>query len=395
MTATFDSAGLTIQTYQEVFDEVAAEFRTSFGSGIRTELSSSFGQLIRILALLESQDQEMLLLLWQSFDPRLASGAGLDRMAALFGMERLDEAQAEVVGTAAGTPATVISDGTRWQYDPTGATFEVIDGPYTIPGGGTIEVRLRAEEYGASPVAVDPDSGFDEWTLLDVVAGLDTFESTAQPIEGNDVETDAALRARMEIERYRRGQGPLEAIRAAVSDVEGVTYVQAWQNVTLVTDANGIPGKAVNVVVDGGDDADIAAAIWSAMPAGIEAYGTDVSTTTEDVSGFLQPVAFDRVDDVDLHVRATVTTSTSEETPPDDVEAAVKEALLEYTDANWSIGTDVLPYRLAGALQGISGIDAVVIETSLDGASWSTAKRSMTIRQRAVLTAARITVVEN
>lgn len=393
MSATFDSTGLTVQSYQEIFDELAAEFKASFGAGTRTELSSSFGQLIRIMALLEAQDQELLLLVHQSFDPRLATGATLDRQASLLGVTRIPEFEAEVTGDLVGTAATVVPDGTRMQYDPTGSTWVVIDGPYTIGGGGTVAARLRAEETGATPVALDPDSGFDEWTVLDVVAGLDGFESQAQPLAGDDVETDEALRARMEVERYARGQGPLAAIRAAVSAVEGVEYVQAWQNTTLVTDADGIPGKAVNVIVEGGDDDEVAAAIWSAMPAGIQAYGTDVDTTVTDASGLEQPVAFDRVTDVDLHVRVTLTTSTSEETAPADLEDAVEDAILEYTAENWSIGTDVLVYRLVGAVVAadIPGIDHVVIETSLDGSSWSTAKRTIDLRSRAVLTAARVT----
>ncbi len=386
----FGADGLTIDTFETILAEVQAGFRTAFGSIIATKVTSSAGQLQNLIALRESQLQEKLLQVYQGTDPRLAEGVILDQRNSLLGIDREPDDQAEVLGTASGTPATAINDGVRVQVGS--FVFEVVDGPYVIGGGGTIgSVRVRAQEPGEVDVTL-----LGAWTILDSVAGFVSFDDDSQPNAGRVVESDAEYRARAEIERYRRSSGPLAAIEASVSSIDEVSYVRAYHNITTdPTDANGIPLWAINVVVEGGDAAEVAAAIFAGGPAGHLFFGTDESEDVPDGVGGTVSIGFDRVDSISLYVRATLTTSTSEETAPDDLEALVRTTLLAYTAANWSIGTDVLVHKLSGSLASIVGVDAVLIETSLDGVAWSTAKRSISIRQRAVLTDGRITFVEN
>jgi uncharacterized phage protein gp47/JayE len=396
MSASLTSAGLTIQTFDEILADVIAMLESGLGVDIDTELESSIGQLARAMATMEQRTQEQILAVYQAQDPRLSEGVPQDINGSLLGVTRIPELAARVLGTATGDPATSIPDGTRIRYDLTETVWTTTGGPYVIGGGGTITgVELVADDVGAQDVDHDED-----WTILDVVVGFDSFESTSQTVVGNLVESHTAYRARQEIERYRRGQGPLNAVEAAVSGVTGVTYVRAWENVTLVTDANGIPGKAMNIIVEGGADADVAAAIWTGKPGGIEMWGTDVVTTTPDVRGVEQPIAFDRVAEITMWVECTITTSTSEEDAPDDVTDAVETAILEYAADAFGIGTDVLVYKLIGAVVAaeIPGIDAVAITLSIDDGvldAYSTAKRSISIRERAVFTAARVAVVED
>ncbi len=260
-----------------------------------------------------------------------------------------------------------------------------------IGGGGTVaNVEVVAQELGEVDVSL-----LGAWTLVDTVVGFTAFSDTSQPDLGRLVESDAEYRERAEIERYARGTGTLAAIEARVSAIDAVSYVRAYHNVaTNPVDANGVPYHAINVVVEGGIAAEIAAAIVAAGPAGHLFYGTDESELV--TNGPAQDlVGFDRVANLDLYVRATLTTSTAEDDAPDDLEGDVVAKLLAYTAANWSIGTDVKVKDLSGSLSTIAGVDAILIETSLDGVTWGTAKRSISIRQRAVLTEARITFVEN
>lgn len=385
----FNGNGLFIDDYETILADVQQDFRDKFGNSVKTDLDSAMGLLQALIALRESHLQEVIQLLYQSTDPRLAEGVRLDQANSLLGITRLDAAPAQVLGTATGTPSTSIPDGTRVSVG--GYIFETSGGPYAIGGGGTIgSVLVVAQEDGEVDV-----STLGAWTILDAVSGFDSFDDDSQTVDGRLKETDTELRARAEVERYRRSQANLDAIEAAVSQVEGVTYVRAWHNITTdPTDANGIPYLAINVVVQGGADADIAQAIWDSGPAGHLFYGTDVSEVVVDGPAS-HTISFDRVDDVGLYVRATLTTSTSEESAPDALEDLVDTLLLAYTAANWDIGTDVLPYRLSGALAGIAGVDAISIETSLNGVDWTTTKRSITIREQAILTEARITFVEN
>jgi uncharacterized phage protein gp47/JayE len=385
---TLTSAGLAIDTFDVILSEIQTAFRTAFGVSISTSPSSAAGQLQRLLAHREETFQQLLLRAYQNLDPRLAEGVHLAQRNSLLGVTQLGAQYAEVVGTATCSGSCTINNGFRVSVG--GYVFEVAEGPYSIVGAGTIPgIQLVAQQLGEVDVSV-----LGAWTLVDSVSGFTSFDDTSQPVLGRLLETDTEYRARAERERYRRGSGPLAAIEAAVSRVTGVTYVRAWENVdTDPVDTDGIPYHAINVVVQGGDDTEVAEAIRDSMPAGHLAYGTSVSEIV--TSGAeTKTVSFDRVTSVNLWVRATLTTSTSEEVAPDDLESLVETTLLAYTAENWDIGSDVLPFRLSGALAGIVGVDGILIETSLDGASYNTSKRTISLRQQAILALARITVVE-
>jgi len=254
-------------------------------------------------------------------------------------------------------------------------------------------VRVRSELY--QPIDV---STLGAWTITDTITDWTEIDDTSQPIAGSEVEIDGAYRQRAEIERYKRASGPLPALDAGVGSALSVSYARAYENVDASTDpdADGIPYDAINVVAEGGLDADVAAAIEQYGPAATFYHGA--TSVTIGTGTRARVVSFDRVEDVDLHIRATFTTSTSDDASDAldqaALELAAEAALLEYTTAQWGIGVDVIPAKLAGALStsGIPAIDDLVVEVSLDGSSWQTTKQAITIRQRAIYSAARVTV---
>lgn len=403
MSATIDSTGLTIQSFDDVLEEIIVAQATALSltpaqtQRMRLGVQSTLGQIVRVEAEREVMYQEALLAVYNALSIE-AEGAQLDRVMRLLGMTRIPAALSRVVGTATATAGTTIAVGTRLRYDVLETVWEVAVGG-VVPGGGTLEITIEREDAGADEVALDPDTGFDEWTILDTVVGwsdVGSFESTAQPIVGREIETDAAMRVRATTEAYKRGQGPIKAIESAILEVEGVSYARVHENRTLVTDADGIPGKAINAIVVGGDDDEIAAAIFNSRSAGAEVYGTDVTVDVTDDWGFVHEMAFDRVDSVNVYVRCTITTSTAEDAAPVGVADTVEDLILAQAAASFSIGDDVRPYVLSGAIfaAGLPGIDNVLIELSLDGVAWQTTKLSIGIRAQAAFAAARVTIVE-
>lgn len=89
---------------------------------------------------------------------------------------------------------------------------------------------------------------------------------------GRNLETDEELRLRRQQLLRATGAGTLESIKSAVAEVDLVQQVFGFENVTLLTDANGLPGKSFEIVVFGGSDTGIAQAIFDTKPAGIESY---------------------------------------------------------------------------------------------------------------------------
>lgn len=407
MTVTIDSTGISIQTFDEVIEEIVVAMQTALGltapqaDRVRTSLQSTLGQLARIEAEREVLLQEAILAAAATLQLD-TTGAHLDATAELLGVTRRAAFSSRIIGTAAGTASTVITDGTRIRYNPESTVWEVVGGPYTIGGGGTVAIQLKSQDSGSLTVAIDPDTGYDDWDILDVIAGFDTFESTTQSTVGATIETDATMRQRARTQAFARAQGTNRAIEAAVIAVEGVTYVRSYDNATDTgPDANGLPAHNVNVVVRGGATPDVAEAIFGSKPAGSPLYalagGTKVTETVTDVYGIDHTIVYNTVEDVTIHIRATLTTSTSEEAAPTDLETLIKDLLLAQAEAIFDIGDDILPWRLAGAIHeaGIPGIDDVSISLSLDDASFSTAKRVMTIRQQGSFSLANIDVVED
>jgi hypothetical protein len=403
MSATIDSTGLTIQSFDDVLEEIIVAQATALSltpaqtHRMRLGVQSTLGQIVRVEAEREVALQEALLVVYNALSIE-AEGPQLDRVVRLLGMTRIPAAVSRVVGTAAATPGTTIAVGTRLRYDVLETIWEVTIGGL-VPGGGELEITIEREDAGADEVALDPDAGFDEWTILDTVVGwsdVGSFESTAQPVVGREIETDAALRVRATTEAFKRGQGPIKAIESAILEVEGVTYARVYENRTLITDSNGIPGKAINAVVVGGDADEIGAAIFSSRSAGAEVYGTDETPDVTDEWGFVHSMPFDRVDAINVWARCTLTTSTAEDTAPVGVADTVEDLILAQAETSFSIGDDVRPYVLSGAIfaAGLPGIDNVLIELSLDGAIWVTTKLSIGIRAQAAFAAARVTVVE-
>lgn len=392
MSATITSSGLQTETFEEIKDSLVDMYAQVFGitdiqrERIRDDLESTAGQLVRIWAEQEYRHQEALQQVYNSLGWS-SSGANLDRAVALLGVSRNGAIASQVSGTAAGTAGVEIPEGTRIQFDDDSTIWEVTDGPYTIGGGGTVTILLNCQTYGAIEAA--PSSN---WTIIDTVVNFDSFASVTQTVTGAAAETDAELRARAQQEAFRRAMGPLEAIEAQVAGVTGVTYVKAWENTTLSTDADGIPGKAINVVVEGGVASDIAAAIYRSRPAGIQMYGTDESEEIDLGLGRIVTIGFDRVSDVDIYVDVDLQTSTSEENPPVGIATTVDNLVAAYIET-LDIGQDVLSYKIIGHIhaQNYPGIDAITVTVDRTPAP-AASKEAISLRERARGDAARVTV---
>lgn len=407
MSLTIDATGLQIQTYDDILEEIIVAVAVGLSltaaqtERLRTTVKGSWNQLVRIEAERDQAFQESLLAVYNTL-AWAAEGVALDRVVALLGVTRRGDSLSEVAVELDGTPATVIPAGARVQYNPTGSIWTV-QAEATIEAGGTVAAVLEAEDAGAIEVEA---SAPGDWTILDIVVGWDGVTTDEQTVIGAAAELDGELRARAAIEAYRRGQGPQNAIRAAVTQVEGVTFVGVWESQALLatdTDANGIPARSINVVVEGGDSDEIAAAIQASRAGGIRLFGlpggTLVERTIELSNGSPVVVQFNRVDDIEIWIDCEITTSTSEETAPPAVDDLVAAVLLEAGPALFDIGDDVLPWKLEQRVgdEEIPGIDDVRVTLSYDDGvldAYTRAKRAISIRERSTFDAARITVTE-
>jgi hypothetical protein len=370
------TSGLETQTQEEIVAELSAKIRATFGNNTNTNPSSIMGQLINIVSEFRALDQQVLLSVYRSFDPNSAIGVALDRLAALTGSVRKGATRSVVEGLLTFSGAGTVNNGDIIENADTGSQWQAFGGPYVAAGPGDIPASFESVDFG--PVLANAGT---TWNLVTIVPNLTGF---ANPVDdaalGRTQETDPDFRVRRQVELYSQNVGGLAAIRSTVSRVEGVETVRVYHNPqTQPVDADGIPFKAFNVVVEtqptpppAALQQSIADAIFSATGAGGEAFGTDYNLTVTDVEGNPQPnIRFDLVDQVPIFVNITASTIGTEQPISTNLGQVIADEVLARARADFSdIGRNQLGFEYVGIvfdLQNsgeISGVVSVTVELS-------------------------------
>lgn len=225
------------------------------------------------------------------------------------------------------------------------------------------------------------------------VVGLNSFNNEADAIVGRNEETDAELKVRQVQEVQVAGAATPEAIRADILQLENVTAVVVFVNRSSIVDIDGREPHSVDIVVENGDEDEIAEAIFNNVAAGI-GFNGDITKVVTDSQNFAQEVKFSRPDPVEIHVEVDLTINAA--IFPLDGAQQVEDAILAYGNA-LKIGEDVVVFgsspSLSCSFQGIPGI--VDFEIRVDDAPGPVGNANVTIdpREIADFDSARITVV--
>jgi uncharacterized phage protein gp47/JayE len=232
------------------------------------------------------------------------------------------------------------------------------------------DVAITAEEFGA----VQAPAG--SLTVIETpVSGWESVTNELDIDVGQEVETDQELKVRRRDEIAIAGKATLPAIRAAIIALNEVTAVVIFQNKSSVTDSDDRPPHSLDIVVENGDEDEIAETIFEVVGAGIETIG-DISKVVVDSQGFNQVQKFSRPDDVPIYCEVDLTVDTNE-FPVNGTEL-VQEAILEYGDG-LNIGEDVIVYvQLISSFADVPGILDVAIRIGTapipaDGSATATA----------------------
>jgi uncharacterized phage protein gp47/JayE len=414
--------------------ELEAAFRAAFGADINLDPREPPGQLVGILAEREAALWDLAQDVYRAMDPDANEGDAQDAIAAITGTLREPARASTVTLVVAGTAGTVLASGrvasspatayrfattvaatiaaaTAWAgttaytvgqrranggeiYEvtiagtsagaggPTGQGSAIVDGGVTwewvITGTAYADVAAAAEETGPKQALAG------SITVIETpVAGWTAVRNPLDAVVGADLETAAALRIRREDELRAVGGAAQDAIRADVLAVDGVTACTVFENTTAVTDADGIPPKAIEVMVSGGADQAIREVLWGSKAAGIETHG-GVSGSITDSQGVSHTVEFSRPTaklvylDVDIKVGSTF---------PADGDAQVKAQLVAQT---YAAGDDVIAWALKKLVTVAGVLDVPVLRVGL--VQWPATEATLTIaaRELAKLDSARI-----
>jgi uncharacterized phage protein gp47/JayE len=184
-------------------------------------------------------------------------------------------------------------------------------------------------------------------------------------IIGTNLESDASFRLSRQ-ERLQAGSGgTFEAVKDGIAEVIGVTGVSLLENDTASTDANGLPGKSFEAIVIGGDDTEVATAIFKKKPIGIRAFsgasgGSKITETIKDSHGNEHTIEFSRPTSIvitDLDITVTYNDLYGGGDPAAGI-LNVKEALVNFI-LSLSPGDNIVWTKLLAAALTVPGVTDV------------------------------------
>ncbi len=208
-------------------------------------------------------------------------------------------------------------------------------------------------------------------TLTQPVTTLPGWEAVMNPMAaepGSDDEPDAAFRLRWLRTVSAPASASLDAIRDALLALDGVSAVRLLENPS--PNPVGARGPhSLEVVVEGGQDAEIAATLWQVRPAGIplvNSIGQAVSVPVQDIAGGTHAVVFTRPAEIQALVEVYYRPH-----PEEDVPAATEDLLREAVVrqvAQLRTGEDLFVSRLLAVGYLVPGVYELQIRVS-DGLS--------------------------
>ncbi|MBL4769528.1 MAG: baseplate J/gp47 family protein [Rhodobacteraceae bacterium] len=379
--AGIDENGLTIKRLREILDDAEAALATvtdpDTGESLVLDLDADDGPLVQVEQI--NADAlatvwEILQLVYNQFDPALATGAPLRGLAQLNGIRARIGTNSTVTLLASGTPGTPIPKEARITAAGEDAPIFITTDAATIGVGGTVLIPATAETVG--PVAALAGT---LTVITEPAAGWATVTNAADAELGVTTETDPELRTRRDQSTAAPGVGPVEASRANLLQIEGVTFARLYINNDLVTDARGIPAKTLASVVVGGDDEQIAGVLFLRNAGGVRYFG-NTAFEFEDLQGEPHLINWIRPDEIDISIEVDITV-TDDRAFPATGAADIQAAILAYAmsgrgglnisegfeSAGFVPGQEIATSRLYTPVNSVPGHKVTRLETGTGG----------------------------
>jgi uncharacterized phage protein gp47/JayE len=386
------ATGFELKTLEEIKSEIESDQRAEIDPALDFSAEQPLTQINGIAAKKFAELWELMQTLANAMNPNGAENFLLDNISAITGSKRESAKKSTVtlnsnVNNNFSCAQGAIMVNVSGQPDVRFVNKSAV-GPLTP--AGVYPIEFECTEFGPVQAAA---------TTLTVitapVSGLNSVTNPSDAIAGTFVETDEDLRKRRDDEVTAAGASTVDAIRVDVLQVEGVKQCYVFENVTLTTDENGLPGKSIEVVVYDGNvpaasNAEIGQAIWDSKPAGVETVGS-TSVTVQDSTGVNRTVKFSRatVKNVWLEYEVTIDSSFFPAAGAD----LIKTAAATYGDRALNLGLDVFAVAFKAQALTVPGVlDVPVLRLGFSAAPVGTSNLTITGREIADIDTGRISV---
>lgn len=382
-----DETGMHIPTYTDIRDDLLNSMKQIFGNDIYIDEDSQDYQQISIFAKKIFDTNALALLVYNNRTVNTAIGVGLDNICALVGIKRKPATYSTVQLVITGIASTVISKGQV--SDQNDEHKWNLPEEVTIPESGTITVEATCNDAG--------DIIAQSNTITKILTPVYGWFSVVNNFNGSggvDQESDAELRARYALATSAPSETVFESIIASLYTVSGVTRIKGYENDTGSADANGIPAHSISMVVEGGDDTDVATEIYYKKTPGCGTYGT-TSVDIVSFSGNTTKINFYRPTYKNVYVKVSLKKLSSyNDSYAYDIKNAIVNYINElelaetvYRSVLWSIATSQMKSINQPSFSVLN------VQTSTDGSTYSDSDVSMLFNQAAQIDLDKVTVV--
>lgn len=374
-----DEKGFKRKRFADIFADMEAKAKEVFGEKINTSERSPLGVILRMFAW-------FLGLLWQQLENVYnsayvdkASGRSLEYVGKYVGIKMRGAEKAAGVVVVSGDPGIPVVSGSRFATK-TNIVFETTKDA-VIQASGKVDVPIRALLAGPTG---NVSSGAIE-VVVNPTVGISAVTNPSEMTGGRGKETDTEFRQRYDRSVASGGSSTTESIVATLLALPGVRDCQVEENVTMET-VNDVPAKSVAPFVFGGEDNQIAQAIYKTKAGGIQSWGETV-VQVADSKGKMHPIGFTRPTELDVYAAITLET---DQNFPVSGHALVRTALIQYIGgqdqdgliySGVGLGQDVIYSKAISALYKVPGIVDVQLQLGLSHESLSPGNVSIGARQ--------------
>ena len=381
-----DATGMHIPTYTDIRDDLISKMKEIFGNDIYIDEDSQDYQQISIFAKKIFDTNALALLTYNNRTVNTAIGVGLDNLCAIAGIVRKAATYSTVQLTLTGAPTTVITSGKASDKDD--EHIWNLPNSVVIPESGTITVEATCNDAGDITVSSN--------TITKIVTPVFGWYSVVNNFNGSggtNEETDSELRGRYALATAAPSETVFESIIASVSAVEGVKRIKAYENDTGTTNSLGHPPHSITLVVEGGDDTDVATEIYFKKTPGCYTNGT-TSVDIVSLSGNTTRISFYRPTYKTVYVKVSLKKLSSYN---DEYANDIKKAIVDYINnleiaetvyrsVLWSIAT--------GQMKSIQSpsFSVLNVQTSTDGVSYTDSDISVLFNEASQIDLDKVTV---
>ena len=375
--------GYVRRRLSEYVEQIKAGYYGIFGENIDISNDSPDGQIIGINAEVLANLDQALEDVYNAFDPNAAQGLSLSKLVLLNGISRKEATQSTAAVTLTGIAGVVVPLGSVIKTSDTEAEF-TLDADVTLTGGSDAGV-VTAVELGPISALIG--------TLTSIstpIAGWTSVTNAADAVLGQEEETDEELRIRRAKSTAVSSQSLVDSVLGNLSKLDDVTGVSVLENKTAsdIVSPVSILAHGIHAIVDGGDNDEIASAIFNTRSVGSQMTGA-VTVVVVDDQGQNNDIKFSRPTDVDIDIEVDVT---SDDEFPSNGGQQIKDALVEYGASNLNIGDDVILSRLYTPVNSVPGGSISRLQISINPAAVGSSDITIQLDEIAKITDANITV---